>query len=78
MLILRTQEVMRICGYKSRTSIHQNVLAGVITKPINVSARAVGWPDYEIEAIVKARIAGKSDDELRALVEQLHTQRVEG
>uniref|UniRef100_UPI00404746B2 hypothetical protein n=1 Tax=Limnohabitans sp. TaxID=1907725 RepID=UPI00404746B2 len=51
---------------------------GLWTKPVRLSARAVGWPSEEITAICKARIAGKSDDEIRGLVDRLHSQRVEG
>jgi hypothetical protein len=28
----------------------------------------VGWPAHELDAIAAARIAGKSEDEIRALV----------
>ena len=35
----------------------------------------MGWPDYEVEAVNAARIAGKTDDEIRVLVEYLQGQR---
>ncbi len=78
MAIKRIGSVKCEIGHKSNASVYNQIKAGVLTRPVAIGARAVGWPDYEIEAIVKARIAGKSDDELRALVEQLHSQRVGG
>ena len=33
--------------------------------------------DYEVKAIVRARIAGQSDEEIRELVNRLHAKRVD-
>jgi prophage regulatory protein len=35
----------------------------------------VGWPSNEVEAINTARIAGKTDEEVRALVAKLEAAR---
>jgi prophage regulatory protein len=35
----------------------------------------VGWPSDEIDAINSARIAGKTDEEIRALVVKLEADR---
>jgi prophage regulatory protein len=37
--------------------------------------RAVGWPENEVFVLNAARIAGKSDDEIRQLVIKLETVR---
>jgi prophage regulatory protein len=37
----------------------------------------VGWPDFEVDSICKARIAGKSEDDIRALVIYLEAARLE-
>ena len=37
--------------------------------------RATGTPDNEVEALNAARIAGKTDDEIRALVAKLEAAR---
>jgi prophage regulatory protein len=37
----------------------------------------VGWPDYEVRALNAARIAGKTGDEIRELVDRLHAKRPE-
>lgn len=75
MAILRKQQAKAELGYRSDTSLSNAIKAGLLTKPIPIGARAVGFPDYEVEAINAARIAGKTDDDIRALVEYLHGQR---
>ncbi|MCF8169201.1 MAG: AlpA family phage regulatory protein [Rhodoferax sp.] len=77
MPILRKPEVKLESGWRSDSSITSNVRAGTLTKPIQLGPRSVGWPDYEIKAITAARIAGKSDDQIRALVNSLHAKRQE-
>jgi prophage regulatory protein len=47
----------------------------LFTSPVQIGARAVGWPDSELEALNAARIAGKTDDEIRALVVKLEAAR---
>ncbi len=75
MAILRKLEARTELGYRSNTSIENAVKAGLITRPVPIGARAVGWPDDEIRTINAARIAGKTDDEIRVLVEHLQGQR---
>lgn len=64
-------------GDRSNTSIYKAIRAGLFTKPVAIGQRAKAWPDYEVKAIVRARIAGQTDDEIRELVKRLHTKRVE-
>jgi prophage regulatory protein len=40
-----------------------------------LGARAVGWPAQEVLAINAARIAGKPEADIRALVSTLHARR---
>ena len=54
-----------------RTSFYEMVKAGLVTPPVLIGERSVGVPENEIEAINAARIAGKSKDEIRALVARL-------
>ena len=77
MSILRKPAVKAELGFRSDTSVASSVRAGLLTKPIFLAQRSVGWPDYEIKAITAARIAGKSEADIRALVTRLHTQRTE-
>jgi prophage regulatory protein len=72
--LLRIQAVMAERG-RGRASTYNDVKAGLLTDPVRVGANAVGWPAGEIRALNQARIAGKTDDELRELVRQLHEAR---
>lgn len=64
-------------GDRSNTSIYNAVRDGLFTKPVKIGPRASAWPDFEVKAIVRARIAGQSDDEIRELVNRLHQKRVD-
>jgi hypothetical protein len=35
------------------------------------------WPEHEVDAVIEARIAGKTDDEIRELVRELEQRRRE-
>jgi len=59
----------------SRSTIYLRISQGLWTKPIGLGARAVGWPSNEVAAINAARIAGKTDEEVRALVVRLEAAR---
>ena len=75
MLILRLPEVKRAYGHKSDASIYNAIRAGLHTTGVAIGQRARGWPDYEVSALVAARIAGKSDADIRELVNVLHAKR---
>ncbi|MCL2309363.1 MAG: AlpA family phage regulatory protein [Proteobacteria bacterium] len=57
-------------GY-SRSTLYQRVKDGLFTPPVSLGGRAVGFPASEVSAINAARIAGKSDAEISALVKNL-------
>jgi prophage regulatory protein len=42
---------------------------------VGLGGRAVGWPAHEVAALNAARIAGKPDAEIRALVTTLEMAR---
>lgn len=75
MQILRIQAVMAETGHRSHASIYSAIHAGLWTRPVSIGPRSVGWPADEVNAINAARIAGKSDDEIKALVTRLHAKR---
>ena len=72
--ILRLPSVKFESGL-SRSTIYLRIAQGLWPKPVNLGMRAVGWPAAEVAAINAARIAGKSDDEIRALVVKLEAAR---
>ena len=72
--------ILRITAVKlesglSRSTIYQRIAEGLWTKPVSLGARAVGWPSDEVEAINAARIAGKTNEEIRTLVTKLEAAR---
>lgn len=60
---------------KSKSSLYAAIAAGLFPTPVPIGARAVAWPESEVDAVIAARIAGKSDAEIRALVERLEVAR---
>ena len=72
--ILRLPAVKAETGV-SRSTIYLRIAQGLFTKPVSLGARAVGWPSSEVAAINAARIAGKTDDEIRKLVVKLEAAR---
>lgn len=56
---------------RSNSSTYEDIAAGLMTPPVKIGLRASAWPQHEIDAVIAARIAGKSHDEIRALVKQL-------
>lgn len=77
MHILRLPEVKRVLGHRADASVYNAIRAGLFTTGVAIGQRARGWPDYEANAIAQARIAGRSDAEIRVLVKLLHTKRTE-
>ena len=76
MAIWRIETCKLEAGYKSHASIYKLIREGLWTKPVRLGMRSVGWPEAEVTAICAARIAGKSESEIRTLVVQLHERRI--
>ncbi len=72
--ILRLPVVLSERG-RSRSAHYLDIQHGLFTRPVSIGLRAVGWPSNEVTAINAARIAGKTDEEIRSLVEKLEAAR---
>ena len=72
--ILRLPSVKSESGL-SRSTLYLRISQGLWTKPISLGGRSVGWPASEISALNTARIAGKSDIQIRELVQLLEIAR---
>lgn len=75
-----THTILRLPAVKSesglaRSTLYARISTGLWTRPVSLGARAVGWPASEVTALNAARIAGKSDQEIRALVAKLEAAR---
>ena len=60
----------------SRSTIYRKIKQGLFTKPVPIGGERVAWPANEVTAINQARIAGKSDEEIKQLVIELEAARV--
>ena len=77
MIILRLPEVKRRRGHLSDASVYNEIRDGLFTTGVAIGQRAKGWPDYEVDAINHARVAGKTNAQIRELVKVLHAKRTE-
>jgi len=74
MKLLREPEVNALTGRK-RSANRLDIANGLMTQPVHIGTNAIAWPEHEILAINTARVAGRTDDDIRQLVTRLHTQR---
>ena len=68
--MFRLPDVRETTGF-CKSSIYGRIKRGLLPPPVHIGERASGWPSAEINTIVAAQIAGKSEDVIRALVSQL-------
>jgi prophage regulatory protein len=71
---LRLKKVMNVMGV-SRSTLYLRIKQGLMPPPVKLGERCSAWPEYEVTAINSARIAQKSDDEIRELVVKLQQRR---
>lgn len=58
-----------------RSTVYERIADGTITPPIRIGPKWSAWPSDEIDALLDARIAGWSDDQIRELVKRLVAER---
>lgn len=71
---LRLKQLKPVTGM-SRSWTYEAIRRGEFPAPIPLGARAVAWDSASIAAWQAARIAGKSDAEIRELVARLEAAR---
>ena len=67
---IRSNEVHKIIAL-GRTAVDCGIADGVIPPRISIGKRAAGFLKHELEAVIIARAAGRSDEAIRSLVTQL-------
>lgn len=77
MSIWRMPTIKAETGHRSHATIYNAIKEGLFTKPVAIGQRAVGWPSDEVQSINAARIAGKSEADIKQLVIRLHAKRAE-
>lgn len=75
MAILRLRDVTKATGL-SRSSVYLRVSQGTFPHPVKLGgARAVGWPESDVDQVLEAYIAGRSEEDLQQLVAQIEAAR---
>lgn len=74
-LILDRRPAVEAASGKRRSQLYADVAAGTFPPPVKIGTRASAWVRHEYQRILAARVAGKTDDEIKALVAELVAQR---
>lgn len=72
--LMRIEQALIFTAEK-RSSYYAKAARSLMPMPVKLGPRACAIPVRELEAVNAARIAGKTDDEVRALVVRLHAER---
>ena len=56
---------------KGKSTLYREIVDGFMPPLVHIGPRATALPEHESDAILRARIAGQSDDQIRALVVEL-------
>jgi prophage regulatory protein len=72
--ILRRKRVENETGL-SRSTIYARIKEGLWPKPVCIGPRSVGWLASEVQAMNAARVAGRTNDQIRQLVAALERAR---
>jgi len=72
--IIKLSEILKIYP-KSKSSIYLDIQNKTFPPPISLGQRSVGYILNEVEAIINARITGKSQNEIKNLVTNLIANR---
>lgn len=75
--IIRRPELLKRFGI-GNTCLHNRINQGLMPPPILLggpSTRAVGWLQHELDAVIAAMVAAKSEAYIKALIEHLVAQR---
>lgn len=56
---------------RSKSAIYADVKEGLLPPLVKVGAQSSGIPEHELDAVLRARIAGKSEGDIKELVQRL-------
>lgn len=73
-IFFKLKEVLEY-RHRSRSSHFRDIKNGLCTTSIKVGPNSAVWLRNELETLRSAVIAGKSEDEIRLLVSELHDAR---
>ncbi|WP_338105798.1 helix-turn-helix transcriptional regulator [Pseudooceanicola nitratireducens] len=73
-ILMKTPDVCAATGMK-RPTLYEHMAKGLFPRPIKLGPKLATWPQDEVAKINAARIAGKTDDEIKSLVAELTAER---
>ncbi|MCH7820371.1 MAG: AlpA family phage regulatory protein [Proteobacteria bacterium] len=53
---------------KPKSTVYREIGEGLLPPAVRISERSSAWPDDEIDAVNRARLQGRTDSEIKALV----------
>jgi prophage regulatory protein len=68
--LIRAPKVLQRRGCQ-KTYLYAEIRQGLFPPPVRMGSRFAAWPEAEVDAVLRARVAGASDASLRALVAEL-------
>lgn len=72
--LIRRNEVIKLTA-RSKSALQLDEKNGFICPPISIGERAVAYIKSEVEAVLQARIEGRSKGEIKTLVQELVAKR---
>ncbi|MFT6208564.1 MAG: prophage regulatory protein [Colwellia sp.] len=72
--LIRRPDKLSLKG-RSKSSNYNDEQQGLCVPPISIGQRAVAYIKHEVEAIIQARIEGRSIEQIKALVQELIANR---
>ncbi len=72
--LIRRPQVLALTA-RSKSSLHLDEKAQLICPPISIGDRAVAYIKSEVEAVIQARIEGKTSEQIKVLVAELVANR---
>ena len=72
---VRPKDACRQLGGMGLSTLYAHMDRGLFVKPVALSRRFVVFPQDDVTAIINARLAGKSDEDVRQLVAELMAKR---
>lgn len=61
----------------SRSQFYNKIKEGLMPPPVKIGVKSSAWAEHEIEAVNRARLAGQTDEQIRALVSRLVASRTQ-
>lgn len=73
--LLRPADLRELLSFKSLTTLWSQVKSKELPEPIKIGPRAVAWHAHEIEAVVAARAAGATAQDIHTLIQDIYAAR---